>query len=160
MTLRHHRTCPHATELDAPCWCPSGWPKDDTLPLFDPGAPVTAPAAHAPAPAAFRLTRSTDPATSYAAATSVLDGLTDLQDRVLRLFRRYGPMTQHDLIARYRVDVDGGADTAESTIRTRCAELRDAGRLIDSGARACLPSGRQAVVWTATWEAREYDDDE
>ncbi len=41
---------------------------------------------------------------------------------------------------------------AGNTLRPRLVELRQAGRIEDSGRTRPTPSGRQAVVWVAVWE--------
>lgn len=93
--------------------------------------------------------RNDDPETSHAAAEEISDHLRELQQRVLTLFAEQGPMTHHELIAKYR---DAFGKTSESTIRTRCAELVEKGLIVDTGARADLESGRRAVVWALTQE--------
>lgn len=94
-----------------------------------------------------QLVHRNDPETSLEAAESVVDRLRELQRNVLVLFQRFGGMTQHTLIARYR-EVFGFRP--DSSIRTRCSELVDAHLVEDSLQRALLTSGRRAVVWTIT----------
>lgn len=93
---------------------------------------------------AYQLLRVTDPDTSYEAAEAIVPELRELQVRVLALFEAYGPMTHHTLIRLYREQY---GPTAESTIRTRCAELVSYGLLVDTGRRDVLLSGRRAAVW-------------
>src|SRR5678809_1502041 len=92
----------------------------------------------------MQLARPTDPATSFAAAQSIVPTLRQLQTRVYDCFRAHGPMTQHQLITVY---IQRYGFAPQSTIRTRCAELVTAHLLEDSGQRVRLPSGRHAVVW-------------
>lgn len=95
--------------------------------------------------------RKTDPQTSHAAARSV-EGLRQRQSAVLSLLREYGPATHNQLIMRYIAAIQGGhvPIQSESGIRTRCCELVDLGRVVDSGQRVTLCSGRRAIVWKVT----------
>lgn len=93
--------------------------------------------------------RRTDPDTSKAAAAAISDEeITRIQGQILALLTAHGAMTHATLIQLYRQQYDGTA--AESTIRTRCAELVDAGKVRDSGLRVKLPSGRHAALWRVT----------
>jgi len=98
--------------------------------LFD------APVAHA---------RNTDPETSHAAARShAPEKLRISQADVLRLFRRYGPMADGDLLL--YADKEG-VRQSPSGLRTRRKELVVRGRLRDTGQRVRLESGRRSIVW-------------
>lgn len=89
--------------------------------------------------------RRTDPDTSHAAAASVK--VRQSQERILALLRRTGPVTDSELIdaATYEPWL-----MSPSGIRSRRAELVDAGLVEDSGQRVRLPSGRLSIVWAAT----------
>lgn len=94
--------------------------------------------------------RTTDPATSHAAARSIPAGqLRDSQEAILRLFRELGPMTDELLVERYQDAVDDGLRPSQSPsgIRTRRDELTGQGRLRDSGRKTRTRSGQQAIVW-------------
>ena len=95
--------------------------------------------------------RTSDPETSRLAAQSVTR-LTEKQTAVLRLMRvaRHG-MTDHGLVALYTAQAGEGRcpRQSESGIRTRRAELVARGRVVDTGTRVRLASGRSAVVWKA-----------
>lgn len=97
-----------------------------------------------PLASAFTRARREDPATSHEAAAGISDRLRELQQRVLALFERHGPMTHHALIAAYRA---AHGPAAESTIRTRCAELVEKGLIRDTGRRAAVSSKREGIVW-------------
>lgn len=100
--------------------------------------------------------RHTDPGTSHAAAASV-KALTEKQRAVLDLFRRYGPMIDETLIARYsalRQLAEGAPpEQSESGIRTRRSELVTRGDLMDTGIKARMTTGRMAIVWGLTLQA-------
>lgn len=100
-----------------------------------------------PAVDAHQLARTTDPDTSHDAADQVVPDLRLIQARVLGIFERHGSLTQHQLIAIYRHE---HGPAAESTVRTRCSELADAGLVRDTGDRVQLVSGRHAIVWQLT----------
>lgn len=88
--------------------------------------------------------RSTDPATSHAAAQSVTNA-TDLQRTVLELLKKHGPSTDMELAQRHADDTDEPA--SPSGLRTRRAELTEAGLVYDTNERRLSPSGRSCVVW-------------
>jgi hypothetical protein len=65
----------------------------------------------------------------------------------MELFQLHQQLTHHAMIRLYRARYDrGSVQTAESTIRTRCAELVDLGRIRDSGRRTKVGS-RDAIIW-------------
>lgn len=82
------------------------------LPIYGQDEPVTPPD--------FR-TRTTDPDTSFQAAKKVTPKIGMVRLRVLEILDLYGPMTDEQLIAKYRATY--GQDSPESTIRTRRSEL-------------------------------------
>lgn len=91
--------------------------------------------------------RKTDPATSHEAAATVVN-ITDTQKVILHLLKR--PMTDVELVQTFYKSVRRDKLWAsESGIRSRRSELVRAGKVVDSGAREKLPSGRNAIVWKA-----------
>ena len=95
--------------------------------------------------------RVTDPQPSHDAAASLTpDILRASQEAVLFVLRQHGPMTDFDLITKYRRYVDLSALPAQSDsgIRTRRKELITLGRVALYG-EARLESGRKASVWRA-----------
>lgn len=90
--------------------------------------------------------RSTDPATSHAAARSVRATRTETQRKVLALLRQSGPCTDEELHRRYE-RMHGPIST--SGLRTRRRELCDAKPALvkNSGKTRRLSSGRRAIVW-------------
>ena len=90
--------------------------------------------------------RRSDPQTSHEAARSLsASKLRDSQKAVLSHFRKFGPMTDTDLI-----NVYVGAPQSRSGLRTRRKELADHGLIEDTGVLKKLPTGRRAIVWRAT----------
>jgi hypothetical protein len=89
--------------------------------------------------------RESDPHTSHDAARSLSpDKLRDSQKAVLGHFRKFGPMTDTDLVNMYV-----GSPQSRSGLRTRRSELVGRGLLEDTGVRKKLPTGRNAIVWRA-----------
>lgn len=100
-----------------------------------------------PAPVPRGMTHTGDPDTSRHAAERVSECLTQLQERVLRLLMDLGPMTDHELHAAY---VHRYGPAAYVTPAKRRGELRDQGRVADTGERRIVPTtGSLAVVWKA-----------
>jgi hypothetical protein len=87
--------------------------------------------------------RKTDPETSHDAAESVKN-VTLTQEYILRALRR--PRNDVELIEAYR-GYKNAPRASESGIRSRRAELVDAGLVDDSGRRVKMPSGRFSIVW-------------
>lgn len=87
--------------------------------------------------------RRTDPTTSHEAAESV-QNLTETQKFILKALVR--PRTDVELVEAYRA-FKLAPRASESGIRSRRAELVQAGVVVDSGDRTKLPSGRMATVW-------------
>jgi hypothetical protein len=87
--------------------------------------------------------RKTDPHTSHDAARSV-DHITDTQLYILQALSR--PRTDIQLVEAYSKLVKA-PNASESGIRSRRAELVRKGKVVDSGIRQVLPSGRMAIVW-------------
>jgi hypothetical protein len=91
------------------------------------------------------VARNTDPETSHQAAASVR-GVTDTHKVILHLLAK--PMTDVELIETFYKSVNRQVLWAsESGIRSRRSELVQSGKVIDSGAREKLPSGRNAIIW-------------
>jgi len=90
--------------------------------------------------------RSSDPATSHAAAATVTtDTITDTQVAIVEVLRAHGPLTDEQLcqrIADQRIE-----PVSVSSIRTRRSELAAAGRVVDTGRRQPTRTGRSAIVW-------------
>jgi hypothetical protein len=91
--------------------------------------------------------RSSDPQTSVDAALSITpDALRENQVAVLNVLRLYGPLTDEGIAAWY----GDRPKQSPSGLRTRRHELQELGLVEDSGKRARLRSGRQAIVWRAS----------
>lgn len=95
--------------------------------------------------------RRTDPETSHEAARTVTD-IRCSQSEVLRVFDAYGEMTDEQLLDSY--SSTSSHEQSPSGLRTRRSELVKMGYLKDSGERATMSTGRQAIVWRTT-SARE-----
>ena len=92
--------------------------------------------------------RSTDPITSHEAAEShSAEKLRKNQQAVLRVMTKYGPCTDRTLVAAYHRS--GETPQSDSGIRTRRNELRNMGKVADTGKRVTLDSGRRAILWAA-----------
>ena len=87
--------------------------------------------------------RKTDPRTSHEAAESV-QNITATKAYVLKALRR--PRNDAQLIEAYR-SYKTAPIASESGIRSRRAELVDAGLVRDSGKRVKMASGRSSIVW-------------
>jgi len=90
--------------------------------------------------------RRSDPETSHEAASSISPNqLRESQKEVWSLFRRYGPMTDRDLVDRAE---PAGVVQSPSGLRSRRAELVTMGKLRDSGKRTTYgTSARRHIVW-------------
>jgi hypothetical protein len=91
--------------------------------------------------------RRSDPETSHAAARSVRN-VTANQQAVLGVFRERGPLTDEALVNWYSAESDVPRQSP-SGIRTRRRELVDKKKVVDTGEKRALSSGRQAIVWAA-----------
>lgn len=86
--------------------------------------------------------RRTDPHTSHEAAASVTETtITATKQAILGVLEAFGPATD----GRIRELV--GGTVSDSGLRTRRRELCNEGRVIDTGMREQLASGRWAIVW-------------
>lgn len=91
--------------------------------------------------------RRSDPETSKAAASSVRR-IRESQADVLTVIRNYGPLSDEELIQKYRGALALGAvRQSDSGIRTRRSELVALGVVVDSGLRGKTASNRQTVLW-------------
>ena len=90
-------------------------------------------------------TRASDGHTSRKAASSVTNMTKKRQD-VMMTFRRYGTLTDEQLVSVYG-QMGDVADQSESGLRTRRSELVKMGLLCDTGQTRRIRSGRMAVVW-------------
>jgi hypothetical protein len=90
----------------------------------------------------FAPTRATDPETSREAAATV--DVRKSQAQVINLFRRFGPMTDAELLeAAERLNVI----QSPSGLRTRRSELVSRDVLYFTGTFKRLGTGRRARVW-------------
>jgi hypothetical protein len=105
--------------------------------------------------------RTTDPHTSHEAAASLdPDTLTRSQSEVWEVLFFIGPSTDAALVTAYAAHAAQGSSIgglairpqSVSGIRTRRAELAHRRRVVDTGSRVRLPSGRRAIVWRAVRE--------
>lgn len=91
------------------------------------------------------VARRSDPATSHAAAASVMN-IRAAHRRVAQLFTTYGAMSDEEALEAAKAD---GWSVSPSGLRTRRGELcppRGAG-IRDSGRTRKLATGRDATVW-------------
>lgn len=88
--------------------------------------------------------RTTDPATSHAAARSVAH-LRHNQAVILSLLNLEGAQTDEELMLLWNDRI--AERISPSGLRTRRSELVDLGYVRDSGERRALESGRMATVW-------------
>jgi hypothetical protein len=98
--------------------------------------------------------RSGDPQTSKQAALTI-DNMTDRQYAVLKVAETFilGPFTYDELIHRYGIRREGSLKPFDlphqepSSIRSRAAELRRAGFIVEAG-RGMSDAGRPCNLWT------------
>lgn len=97
-------------------------------------------------------TRNTDPITSHEAAASVRN-ITETHNRILTMLQEHGPATDEqlfDLWWRCRTsEPERWPHVSPSGLRSRRAELVDAGYVADSGDRGKTRSGRSCIIWKA-----------
>jgi hypothetical protein len=97
--------------------------------------------------------RRTDPGTSHAAARSV-GGQTKKQLSVKAVLRKYGPMSDEQLLRVYKSHIEDGVpingvylpEQSDSGIRTRRSELADLGAVVEHDTTT-MRSGRKAIRW-------------
>jgi hypothetical protein len=73
--------------------------------------------------------------------------MTTAQAAVLAVLKERGPLPDHALVP--LVQHVYGQRMSSSGIRTRRAELADAGKVIATKDQVKMPSGRMATVWKA-----------
>jgi len=83
--------------------------------------------------------RRTDPGTSHAAAKSVTR-IRESQAKVLRVLQEHGPLTDAGIYSHL-------CGLSPSGARTRRSELVARGKVVDTGERERLASGRNAILW-------------
>lgn len=93
--------------------------------------------------------RVSDPVTSHLAARSVSNTML-VQEQIVGLYRRFGPMTDEELCAMFDA---GPVWASPSSIRSRRAELVAVGVVVNTGRRRRTSSGRQAIVWNVAGDA-------
>lgn len=111
-----------------------------------------APASTLPLESPRRRSRRGGSETSLQAAESVVD-LRENQRAVRAALERLGRATDERLVAYYRANAGietGWPEQSESGIRTRRHELVEQGFAEDSGRKAEITTGRQAIVWQPT----------
>jgi len=92
--------------------------------------------------------RRSDPDTSRAAAESVVDTVTIVQQRVLEIHRNNPDgLTDEEMTEKY-INLFG--PTGQSSIRSRRHDLTSKGKFEDTGLRRELRSGRKGIVWRLT----------
>lgn len=97
-------------------------------------------------------TRNSDPITSHEAAASVRN-ITETHNRILGMLKNHGPMTDEDLFEMWSFKarvLDEWGSISPSGLRSRRAELVDAGFVEDSGEKGKTRSGRSCIVWKAS----------
>lgn len=97
--------------------------------------------------------RNTDPQTSHDAAERVRN-VNAVQSTILMILWHRGPLTDPQIAEYYYERVaDGTAPPhSESGLRTRRKELVDMGKVVPTGGKVQLDSGRYANLWT--WEPK------
>ena len=92
--------------------------------------------------------RRTDPQTSHDAADSVKN-ITEVKALILKTL--VVPMTHNELVNLWLTPAGnprpGFCKSSPEAIRSRCADLVREGRVVDTGKRGKLASGRHAIVW-------------
>ena len=101
--------------------------------------------------------RRTDPETSHEAAASI-EGLTARRQAVLEVLRRYGPLTDEELVGIYE-EKRVLPPQSPSGIRTRRNELVRAGLVEATDILRTTVSGRRAKTWSPTELAVELLDE-
>lgn len=98
-----------------------------------------------------QLVRPTDPETSHEAAASIAAERGGSRSAVLAVLALTGPSSDTGLIDAYQALAHLGEVPMQSAsgIRTRRKELSRQGKVIDTGMRVTLISGRRSIVWRA-----------
>lgn len=93
--------------------------------------------------------RKTDPPTSHAAAASVKSAaISELQEWILEVLDE--PKTDEQI---WNALVERHSGLTPSGVRTRRAELVDAGKIIDSRLRGHSAHGRMTIIWQRSDQA-------
>jgi hypothetical protein len=104
-----------------------------------------------------RLVRRTDPRTSVDAADSITEEtVADSKDEVLYLLASYGPMADHELVAKHERETYLHPEYrrySQQRLRTARNELTVQGKVSDVGG-TLTPSGRHAIIWALTEEKK------
>lgn len=90
------------------------------------------------------LVRRTDPDTSYEAALSLSSERLSWCRRMILALLRQGALTDEQIADRW---AEVGSPQSPSSLRTRRAELVDAGLVRDSGRHGLTRSGRRTIIW-------------
>lgn len=104
------------------------------------------------------LARYSDPDTSHDAGNSQTESMGHArQAAILDALRRYGPMTDEQLV--FQLDAmrtldPGIPHSTPQAFRTARKALQDAGRVTDTGRREATAAGRTAVVWAVAGDAQ------
>jgi hypothetical protein len=90
--------------------------------------------------------RMSDPQTSHDAAESV-ENITPTKQTILTILNT--PKTDEELVRIFQAWASHGSapKASESGIRSRRADLVKSGRVIDTGERREISTGRKAIVW-------------
>ena len=86
-----------------------------------------------------QLARTTDPDTSHSAAASMIDHLGHQRRQVMACIGVVGGATAYEVAERLGLQ--------QNVVARRCTDLRELGRIIDSGRRRPGSSGRLGIVW-------------
>lgn len=90
-------------------------------------------------------TRKSDPVTSFLAAESV-NGVTELQSRILALFAEHGAMTDEEMIQKYQAQYGPWWPATDSSLRTRRSDLHHKDLLVEQGTKL-NSRGRKSISW-------------
>ncbi len=97
------------------------------------------------------LARLTDPPTSRAAVPARVKRERQ-KLAILSLLRDVGPMTDHELTWQYdrKRTANGWPATRSDSVRKRRAELKNEGRVYDTGTVSGFAGSPASIVWAAT----------
>jgi len=96
------------------------------------------------------LARSTDPKTSHDSAPPRAKR-EEQKLAILALLTEHGPMTDHELTWKYNKlrHRKGWPATQADGVRKRRSELKNEGRVVDTGAVSGFAGSRSSTVWAA-----------
>lgn len=89
--------------------------------------------------------RRRDPATSKAAAQTMMQVAPSLCDRIWLALKVFGPMTQTEIADAMKLLYEINIDRQQ--VNKRTADLKNAGKIEASDETRSGPSGRQQTVW-------------